>query len=208
MGVQEIERAFAVLGITDTEVRRGRRTAGVPWLAVGAVALVTAVVFALLNLGRATFGDALVGLLYAVVITLLAFVLLRAALAISLEHRVIAWVVAIGGAVLVVVYWVLVHFITVEVADLFALGSVWRAAVLAVVGIALALAAVRKDPATREWVAGPVRTAQVALVGFPPEPPRPAKVKGGWKAFVRNPGATVMVTAAAIAGAAAGLKKG
>ncbi len=207
MGVERIERVFAALGVTDTEVRRGRRVAGIPWLAVGVITLVTEVVFWLLNIGRASFAGIAVALIYAVVITLLILVLLRAALAISVEHSAIAWTVAIGGAVLVVVYWVLVHFITVEVDDLFAVGSLWRAAILAVIGIALALAAATRDPGTREWIAGPLRNAQASIVGYPPEPPKPVKAKGGWKALVKNPGATVMVAAAAIAGAASGMKK-
>ncbi|MGM0384781.1 MAG: hypothetical protein ACQERF_02200 [Actinomycetota bacterium] len=207
MGVERIERAFTALGITDIEVRRGRAVAGIPWLAAGAIALITAVAFALLNIGQVSFVGVLVSLLYGFVITLLILVLLRAALAISVEHEPIAWVVAIGGGVLVVVYWVLVHFITVEIDDLFAVGSLWRAVVLAVVGIALAVGTVKKDSGTREWVAGPLRNAQVAVVGYPPEPPKPVKTKGGWKALVKNPGATVMVVAAAVAGAAAAVKK-
>lgn len=198
-----LEQAFARLGVTDTTVRRGRAPAGIPWLAVGAIAVVTAVVFALLNT-RASFVSMLVGLLYAAVIALLILVLLRSALAIRVEHRPIAGVVAIGGAVLVVVFWVLVHFITVS-SELFTVDSLWRSAVLAAVGIALAIGATRKDAATREWLAGPLRYAQVSLVGYPPVPPKPPK--GDWKDLVRNPGATAMVIAAAVTGAVGAFKK-
>lgn len=199
-----IEHAFSRLGITDTEVRRRRVAAGIPWLTTAAGAVLTTVLFTLLNLGQVSFGDVLVGLLYAGIITLLVLVLIRAGIAIALEHRVLAWVVAIGGAVLVVVYWVLVHFITVA-ADLLAAGSLWRAALLAGVGIAVAASATLKDAGTREWVAGPLRAAQVGIVGFPPEAPKPPR--GSWKALVKNPAATAMVAAAAITGALAARRK-
>ena len=196
---------LGLLGITDREVRRGRPTPGIPWLAVFAMGVAGLVVFAVLNIGQYGIVDLLVVALYAAVIALLTLVLLRAALAIRVEHPVIAGVVAVGGVVLVVVYWVLVHFITVPGESRVTPGTAWGSLVLALVVVGLTLGAVKVDAATREWLAGPLRRVQAEIVGYPPEPiPGPVP---GLKEWLRNPASLVLVAGALVTGAVAGLKK-
>lgn len=196
---------LGLIGVEDTEVRRARPHAGFPWPAALAMAVAGLVVYALLGVGSSGVVDLLVVLLYALVISLLILVLLRAALAIAVEHRRIAWAVAIGGVVLVVVYWLLVHFITRASESLVAVGSVWRSVVLAGVGVGLAALAVTRDRGTREWLAAPLRRAQAEIVGYPPEPvPTPTP---GAKVWLKNPAGLVVVTFALLRGAFAGLRK-